>query len=461
LGEGAVFINRSELIQGNSAGLNYGIAVTDVDNDGEFELFVTGFGYPNRVLKWNGSRFVDIADLTLGDAQRQSIGVAAGDFDGDGREEIYVLNTDTFMGRKRFGDRLFAFFDGEWLDLFELPRHQQRVNQTAGRSVACLDRDGDGRYGFFVANYGGPMRLYEFDSDGLIIDAAEEAGLNFTTGGRSLLCAPLVSPHTDVFAANENAPNLLFRNLGNGRFEEVAWEYGLADPEEHGRGVALLDANDDGELDIVYGNWEGPHRLFIRNGGSDFIDVTPPAMAYPSRIRTVIAADFDNDGYEEIFFNNIAEPNRLFGWRESAWEPLNLGEALESYGFGTGAAVGDFDGDGRLELVIAHGESARQPLTLYHTPPNDNAWLRILPLTRQGAPARGATVTLYNDGRKLRRVIDSGSGYLCQMEPVAHFGLGKNPGVSHVEIRWADGSTVRLDNPTPCQTIKVKYPGKI
>lgn len=453
-----MFIDRSALLADNPIQLNYGVAVSDVDGDGAFELFVAGYGYRNLVLKWDGTAFRDIANETLADATRQAIGVAACDFDGDGREEIYVLNTDTFWGEKRFGDRLFAFGFDHWEDLFSLPGNQKAVNQTAGRSVAALDRNGSGRYGFFVANYGGPMRLYELNPDGLLMDVAEEAGVNLVTGGRGVLTGPLMSERMDIFAINEHGANFFFRNLGNGRFEEIAAELGLDDPDEHGRGLAVLDANDDGRLDIVYGNWEGPHRLFLRSPDNRFTESAPPHLASPSRIRTVIAADFDNDGYQEIFFNNIAQRNRLFGWREGRWKPLEIGEALEPFGFGTGGAVGDFDGDGRLELLLAHGEQALQPLTLYHSVENGNNWLRILPLTRQGAPARGALVTIMADARIQTRIIDAGSGYLCQMEPVAHFGLGKIGAVEWVEVRWPDGTKKRLEAPDIRQTLRVSHP---
>src|SRR5690606_524450 len=101
---------------------------------------------------------------------------AAGDVDGDGREEIYVLNTDTFAGPKRVGDRLFSWHDGHWVDLFCLPENRRMLNVTAGRSVACIDRCGTGRYGFVVANYGGPFRLYELDQ-GRLADLAPLAGI--------------------------------------------------------------------------------------------------------------------------------------------------------------------------------------------------------------------------------------------------------------------------------------------
>lgn len=453
-----MFFDRRDLLLANTTQLNYGIAVTDVDGDGEFELFVAGFGFRNLVLKWNGVGLVDIANETLADPWQRAIGVAAGDIDGDGHEEIYILNTDTFAGHKRFGDRLFDWRANGWIDLCSLPEHRAALNMTAGRSVACVDRFGNGRYGFFVANYGGPMRLYELDTEGRLRDVAPEAGLNLVTGGRGVVALPLLSGRMDIFATNEQGANFLFRNRGDGTFEEVAQEFNIGDLYEHGRGIAVLDANGNGRFDIVYGNWEGPHRFYMQSERGPFVEVTPMAMAEPSRVRTVIAADFDNDGYEELFFNNIGQPNRLFGQRNGDWVALDVGGALEPHGLGTGAAVGDFDQDGRLELVIAHGEMGAQPLSLYHTLQNDYNWLRVLPLTVHGAPARGAVVTLAAGGRRQRRVIDAGSGYLCQMEPVAHFGLGNAEYVERVVVRWLDGAMSIINRPGINQMVRVPYP---
>ncbi|MBL8165550.1 MAG: CRTAC1 family protein [Anaerolineae bacterium] len=453
-----MFTDRSYLLLNNLPRLYYGVAVIDVDGDGDFEWVIAGFGFPNRAYKWNGAAFNDVATPELADVERQAIGVAGCDLDGDGDEEIYILNTDTFAGRKRFADRLFDRADGIWTDLFAMQASQHVLNLTAGRSVIALDRDGDGLYGFFVSNYGGPMRLYELDEDGRLRDSASSAGLDFITGGRSAVALPLVTPRLDIFAGNEGGPNFLFLNRDDGTYEDVAGFSGLSDPYENARGVAILDANDDGLFDIVCGNWEGPHRLFIQMVDGTFRDSAPRELAVPSRIRTVIAADFDNDGYEEIFFNNIGQPNRLFARRDGEWKPITIGDALEPGGLGTGAAVGDLDGDGRLELLIAHGESGMQPISLYHTPVNHNHWLRIMPLTRAGAPARGALVTLHAGGREQRRVIDSGSGYLCQMEPVAHFGLGALTEVESVEVRWPDGMFITLRELDADQMLRVEYP---
>lgn len=464
-----MFTDKSALLRDNPAQLHYGIAVADLDGDaaaeGTFEIIVAGFGAPNLVLKWDGAGYVDIADPVLADADMNAIGVAAGDLNGDGREELYILNTDTFAGAKRFGDRLFLFRGLRWVDLFALEENRRAINLTAGRSVAAIDRFGIGQYGFVVANYGGPLRLYELNRKGLLTDLAPEAGINLVTGGRSLLPIPLYGSAMDIFAGNENGPNFLFVNQGDGIFIERAVEAGLADGMTHARGVAALDADGDGRFDLVYGNWEGPHRLFVRGAGEAFQDQAPGALMHPSRVRTVIAADFDNDGYVEIFFNNIGQPNRLFGWRDGRWQALDMGAALEPDGLGTGAAVGDFDGDGVLELLIAHGETRRQPLTLYKAEgeAEGRRWLRVLPLTRYGAPARGAVVRAVagTPGAPViqLRAIDAGSGYLCQMEPVAHFGLGAGEvTIQRVEVTWPDGARTVVDAPPVNTLIRVAYP---
>ncbi len=438
--------------------MGYGAAVTDFDADGHFEIFVTSFGGANRILKWMGGGLVDVAPAFLEDIGRQAIGVAAADLTSNGREEIYLLNSDTFAGRKRFADRLYRFGNNGWEDLFRLPETQDLANMIAGRSVAALDRSGSGRYGFFTANYGAPMRLYEIDPSGNLIDGAPEAGLSYTAGGRSLLALQLITHRMDLFVGNEAGPNFLFANNGDGTFTELAQALGLSDPTQHARGVVALDVNSDGLFDIACGNWEGPHRLFIQTTNGDFLDQASTAWSRPSRVRTVIAADFDNDGREEIFFNNIGQPNRLYRNWDGRIEEIDPGEAVEAMELGTGAVTGDFDNDGQLELLIVHGESGFQPLSLFKAESNSGNWLRVLPLTQYGAPARGGMVTLIEKDRVQRRSIDAGSGYLCQMEPVAHFGLGDVPQVERIIIRWPGGEMKMIESPE-CNTLhNIKHP---
>jgi len=256
-----MFTDASHVLADNPPRLNYGVCVADLDGDGESELFVCGFGFQNQLLKWNGNQLVDIAKGTLlQDPETKSIGVAAGDFDGDGREELYVLNTDTFLGRKKVTDRLFTFQDGKWLDLFSVPRNMDESNMCAGRSVCAVDRKGIGTYSFFVANYGGMMKMFEMTEDGFVVDIAREVGLvTYPTGGRALVSLPLISASAmDIFVGNEGGPNFMFINNadGSGKFIESASAYGLMDSLENCRGVAVVDVRGDGELGLACGNWQ-------------------------------------------------------------------------------------------------------------------------------------------------------------------------------------------------------------
>lgn len=452
-----MFIDGSDLIAGNAPRSCNGIAVTDIDGDGAFELVVAGYATGNLVLKWDGQRLIDVADPLIADPAGHALGLAAADVDGDGREELYVLNSDSASGPKDGGDRLFAGFGNRWLDLLSQAENIEEANAMAGRSVAAIDRMGHGRYGFVVASDDAPFRLYELSRRGRLADAAEEAGIDMIAAGRGLVCLPLLSERMDIFACNEAGPNFLFRNLGDGVFEEIAGERGVADPWPAGRGVVALDADGDGVFDLFVASFEGSNRLFLQRSGG-FVDAANGELSLPARIGTVIAADFDNDGYEELFLNTQGQPNRLFAWRHEEWQEIDIGDAAEPKGFGTGAAVADVDGDGRLELLVAHGGAHPQPLSFYRPVPNANHWLRVQPLTPYGAPARGAVVTCLSGGRRQMRAICAGSGYLCQMEPVAHFGLGADGTVDQVEVRWPGGVAAIIDRPPADRLLTVPHP---
>ncbi|TKC49153.1 hypothetical protein EI555_021627 [Monodon monoceros] len=492
--------------------------------EGSFFLQYNG---PNLVLKYDRAqkRLVNIAVdersspyYALRDRQGNAIGVTACDIDGDGREEIYFLNTNNAFsgcraqcpfgarldmhctlpdgsslsgwseqhpvvqtceftiqdppnlleaGVATYTDKLFKFRNNRWEDILSDEVNVARgvASLFAGRSVACVDRRGSGRYSIYIANYAygnvGPDALIEMDpeasdlSRGILAlrDVAAEAGVSKYTGGRGVSVGPILSSSaSDIFCDNENGPNFLFHNRGDGTFVDAAASAGVDDPHQHGRGVALADFNRDGKVDIVYGNWNGPHRLYLQmtaHGKVHFRDIASPKFSMPSPVRTVIAADFDNDQELEIFFNNFAHrsssANRLFRTiRREHGDPLieelNPGDALEPEGRGTGGVVTDFDGDGMLDLILSHGESMAQPLSVFRGNQGfSNSWLRVVPRTQFGAFARGAKVVLYTkkSGAHLR-IIDGGSGYLCEMEPVAHFGLGKDE-ASSVEVTWPDG----------------------
>lgn len=466
---------------------NYGVAICDVDNDGRFEIIVAGFSAPNLVLKYDRimNMFYNIAVRDspyepLMDSLGAALGVCCCDIDGDGREEIFFVNTNNaYAGLTSYRDKLFKWNGHKYVDLFSNSVNSHLQDKTySGRSAACLDRYGRGKYGIVVATYAskqeGKFVLYEMnefhpandiDAGAIVLqDSAKEAGIDKSTGGRGIFVGPVVSDDgkLDVFFCNEGnswlenlGHNFLFKNLGNGTFVDVAEQLKITDEHNAGRGTFGADFNHDGLVDFVVGNYEGPHRLYIQhrynNGTVAFINVTTPEFEKPCMVRTVIVDDFDNDGALEVFFNNMRErhevhANRLFTVRQSGYKgikirPISPGDATDADGYGTGGAILDVEGDGMLELVLSHGEDVAQPLDIFTAIKNANNWLRILPRTKYGAPARGATVTLVTShGDTQMRIIDSGSGYLCQMEPVAHFGLGSDT-ATEVTVRWSDGKT--------------------
>ena len=450
------FKDITSQIEDNDFRLSYGISVTDVNQDSKYEFVVTGFGFSNLALTYQNGKIVNInKNEIFDDAKRKTIGVAACDIDQDGFEEIYFLNTDTYSGEKKYSDRLIDNNSDSFVDLFEKDINKKNLNLTAGRSVVCVDRNGDGKYGIYVANYGGPTRFYE-QSSGQILDLAEQLKIDKITGGRAVVAGNILSGKTDIFAANERGKNFLYYN-SDGFFQDIAKDYKIDDQYENGRGTTLSDILYRGRLDIITSNWNGYHRAFVLEDNK-FKDIATPTYNIPSRIRTVISADFDNDGYDEIFMNNIGEPNKLFKIKENGFfEEIKIQNAYESNGLGTGAAVADIDDDGILELLVSHGESGMQPLTMYKADiKKDFNYIRIKPLNKFGAPARGATVILNSNQRNHAKTIDAGSGYLCQMEPVAHYGIRKNEKNISIKIVWTDGSSQSLKINELNKTIDVK-----
>ena len=450
------FEDLTSKIEDNPKRLSYGVSVTDINRDGKFDFIVTGFGYLNLGLSYKNGKLINIIDQKIfSDEYKRTIGVAACDIDKDGYEEIYFLNTDTYSGTKKYSDRLIDFEDNKFFDLFEIERNKKDLNLTAGRSVVCVDRKGDGKYGVYVANYGGPTRFYEYEND-TIVDKSTQLNLAKITGGRAVVSGHIISNKMDIFAANERGANFLYKNK-NGKFLDLAYEFRIEDVLQNGRGTALSDIYYRGRLDILNGNWGGFHRAYVLKNNI-FEDIAKPPFDVPTRIRTIISADFDNDGYDEVFMNNIGQPNKLFKILDNGvlkQIPLDVG--LEPDGYGTGAAVADIDNDGVLELLVSHGESKDQPLSLYKAKVNpDHKYLRIKPLNKYGAPARGATVTLISDLRKHSKTIDAGSGYLCQMEPVAHYGIRKKEKNIRIQIKWTNGKTKTISVKNLNQTITLQ-----
>jgi hypothetical protein len=420
------FVDISDRIEDNPSLRRYGLASVKVQ--GETRIFVTGYGGPNALMKWEDGSLVSDTPENLKDSETNAIGAAGCDIDGDGQEEIYVLTTgDQYGGRKDTRDRLYDLQNGSWVDLLE---DSSVTNRYSGRSVAChYSPQG---YSFFVARYAGPMQMITMNDDRLE-DIAPRYNMDRTTGGRSIVNVPR-NGSVDLFVGNERGQNFYYSRTGDG-YEEIAEELGLADVSLPARGVTVYDRGEDGDLDLAVSNWNSENKIYRRESGG-FTDVTPEYFSQRGPARSLMAEDFDNDGNTSIYLNNIASrqkaPNRFFN---SRGEEIPIGEASEPQGLGTGATVVDINGEGTLEMILAHGETGSQPLTMYNIP-NENPSLRIQPLWKSGAPARNALVKL--DGKV--KSVDGGSGYLNQMEPWAHFGNISTP--VNVTVIFPDGRGV-------------------
>jgi hypothetical protein len=405
-----------------------GLAVGDVDGDTRPELLLIGPAL--RVLRWANGGVRDAAPV--GPAAGR-LAAAAADIDGDGAEEVY-LPAGSLAGP---ADQLLKLHpENRWLDLLD----RAARGPAPARAAAALDRRGDGRFGFVVGSDGWPVRLLEADESGRIIDRAASLGMAPVLHAAAVLAAPLTGSATDVFVAAADGANRLYRDRGDGTFEDVAKARGAADAGESAGGAGRVDFGGAGGLCWV--NTDGPHRLLDAAGR----DAASPAFALPSAARGVVVADFDNDGWEELVVLNRGEPNRLF--RLIAGDVVRLDAGAIADVDASAAVVMDLDRDGVPELVLATPDG----VSVFAARPV-GGWLRVVPRTRFGAPARGATVTAEVGGRVVSRAIDAGPH-----EPVAHVGLGAEPAATRVTVTWPDGSALTLRDPDANCTYDVPYP---
>lgn len=447
-----LFTDATSALENNVPSFSYGVTIFDIDGDGDPEILVSNTMSDNIIYKYQESTqsFVDVAPKNFKSAQYATLNMCVGDFLGNGSSSVYVLHADTFSGPKTHYDQIFTRTSkaGESL-VFEniLSKNPNMSNPYSGRSVGAVDYEGNGKHSFFVANYQAPSLFYSFNGKkNSVEELSRELGLRQISGGRSVLAQYITNQNAlDIFVGNENASNSLFTKLPSGKYKEVALEHDLDDTFFDSRGVAIADFDGNGLADLVLGTWDGINSIFMQKEKGQFKNLPPAVFSEPRHIRSVIVADFDNDGNEEIFINNFGQRNRMFRYLDNnEWEELSIGNLASKNLYGTGAAVGDLTGNGFLDIFIANGEKYETHNNLFLGIPNKNHWLRLQPLTQNGFPALGAKVQLFcKNGKNQTKYICSGSGYLCQMEPVAHFGLGSTvPNIDRIEVTWpGDGKS--------------------
>lgn len=469
------FKNATFALENNEPSFSYGVTIFDIDGDGDPEILVANTMGENIIYKYQESTktFANVAPDNFKSAQLATLNVCVGDFLGNGFGSIYMLHSDTFSGAKTHYDQILVRTSKNKERLvFEdlLSKKPSMSNPYSGRSVAAVDHEGNGKHSFYVANYQAPSLFYSFDSQkNDVQEISRELGLRQVSGGRSVIAQYITNQHSlDIFVGNEHAPNALFTKLPSGKYKDVAFEHHLEDYFFDPRGVAIADFDGNGFADLVVGTWDGMNSIFMQKNKGEFKNLSPAFFSEPRHIRSVIVADFDNDGHEEIFINTFGQRNRMFRYlNDNEWEEIHIGELANKSFYGTGAAIGDLTGNGFLDIFIANGERQESINQLFLGVPNENHWLRVQPLTQNGFPALGAKVQIFcKNGKNQTKYICSGSGYLCQMEPVAHFGLGAvSPEIEKIQVTWpGDGihspHTLSIsENSIQCdQFIQIQHP---
>jgi hypothetical protein len=500
-----------------------GVALFDYDGDGLLDIYLvngaempslvkTGPKYYNRLFHNNGDgTFTDVTGRAGVAGKGYGMGVAVGDYDNDGWPDLFLANVNgnqlfhnngdgTFtdvtakagVGGAMLGDRKMWSISAGWfdynndglLDLFVSnycqwdPRHEP----------ACVGLNGRG---YCHPNAFGPLpdTLYRNNGDGTFTDVSKETGISAIQGkGMGVAFADYDGDgFTDVFVANDNAPNLLFHNLGGKRFEEVGFQAGVAYNEDGnalaGMGAEFRDVNNDGLPDLWHTAIENEtFPLYLNRGGGQFVNASQPSrIAQISRKMSGWSngvADLDNDGWKDLFvargnvMDNIEDISRHFTYAEPNSVFRNLGNGqFEDVSAPAGAdfvrpapyrglAYGDLDNDGRIDLVVtALGQPAR---VFRNVSENHNHWILLkLVGTKSNRMGLGARIRVTTgDGQKQYNEATTSTGYAASSDPRVHFGLGAFNVVREIEIRWPSGIRQVLENVPADRIVTVREPAQ-
>jgi len=445
------------------SGWGQGVCVGDYDNDGWDDLFVTYFG-KNVLYHNNGDgTFTDVSQKAgvAGERTRWNTGCAFVDYDRDGRLDLFVANYIN-------------------LDLATAPLPETGPCLYKSVMVAC------GPPGL----QGGKNILYHNNGDGTFTDVSEAAGILSASGtyGLGVLTADLDNDGwPDIYVANDSAPSTLYQNKKNGKFQDIAIEAGCAlSPDgkpQAGMGISAADYDLDGNLDLLKSNFAGETPSLYHNlGRASFEDVTFTAGlgGHTQYLGWGCGFfDMDNDGWADILICNghvypeveklkaeagYAQPKLLYHNLHNghfADVSLQAGPGISEPSPSRGAAFGDFDNDGDIDVVVNTVND--YPQLLRCDAKLDHDWIKIRTIgtksNRSGIGARLRCVTHPPGELKLHSQIEevrSGGGFLSQNDLRVHFGLGKAEKVALLEIRWPSGQVDTLKDIKANQVIFVK-----
>ena len=433
------------------AGYGMGCCAADSDNDGDLDVYVTNFGankfYENDL---ETGRFLDRTEAASVADSAFSTSCAFADVDADGFVDLYVAD----------------YHD------FSYDNHRLCAEGGSGLQLYCGPESFNGVRDHLFRNQGNGTFRDETLTRGLLSATGKELGVVF--GDLDL------DGDADLYLANDKTLNFLYVNDGRGHFEETGLLAGAAYNEdgdvEAGMGVDLADFDGDLLPDLLVTNFQWETNTLYRNiGGASFIDETfnagfgkssIPYLSWGTRLF-----DVDNDGDRDAFIasghlesdveiyenTTFAQRNQLFlndgsGWFEE-FVPLQ-GEALDRRQVSRGAAFGDYDDDGDVDILVANVSD--HPQLLRNDTSGSGHWLQLrLEGTSSNRSAIGARVIIHAGMWSSAAEVATGGSYLSQSDLRLHFGLGAETVVDSVHVQWPSGITQMLFNVSADQEIAV------
>jgi hypothetical protein len=471
----------------------------DFDGDGWLDVFlVNGKDWtpkPGRrslsaLYRNTGTgKFVNVTAGSGLDVEMFGFGVAAGDYDNDGRQDLYVTALE--------GDRLFRNLGGGKFQ--DVTKAAGISNANFATSAAWLDYDKDGHIDLFVANYvqwsqkadiwcsldgvsksyctpesykGTSSKLYRNLGGGKFEDATQKAGVGDPTGKALGVTVFDYDGDTwpDLFVANDTQPNKLYRNNSKGGFTDEGMAAGVAYSEDGvARGAMGADAADydrSGRPHLVVGNFSNQMLGLYHNEGKNlFVDDAPRSAVGRASLLTlafgVFYFDYDLDGLLDIFVANghieeeiervqpkvkFRQPPHLFrnlGQKKFEDVAMKVGPQLGRPMVARGAAYGDFDRDGDLDVLVTENHG---PAHLYRNDGgNANNFICIRTKgVKSNRDGIGAVVRVESAGGRQWNMVRSGSSYASQSDLALTFGLGKDTTVTAIEVEWPSGQKDRI-----------------
>jgi len=487
-----------------------GVALFDADGDGWLDVLLINSrdwqpgkrkSLPGLYRNNHNGTFTDVTRGSGLDIETYGMGVAVADYDNDGREDVYITSLD--------GDRLFHNEgSGKFKDVTAAAGIR---NANFGTSAAWLDYDRDGKADLFVGNYvqwskekdlwcsldgatksyctpesykGAAAKLYHNLGGGRFEDVSQKAGVadpNSKSLGVTILDYN-GDGWPDVFVANDTQPNKLYRNQRNGTFVDEAVAAGVAFSEEGtARGAMGVDAADydrSGRPHLLVGNFTNEMLALYHNEGNGvFVDEAPSSSVGQASLLTLTFGafffDYDLDGLPDILAANghlEEEINRVQPKVTYKQPPLlfrnlgkgkfqsvapSLGPDLARPIVARGAAYGDLDNDGDLDVVITtnHGPA----YVFRNDGGNRNHWLRVRTVgTKSSRDGLGAVVRVTSASGKQWTMVRSGSSYCSQSQMAPTFGLGADKLVQTLEVEWPSGVKQRFANVPVDQVVTVE-----